>query len=297
MSRDRIHWLQRIAPQPAHVGYGSIRGGWLDSERMIFDHQLFCNRQGGPFDIEIESEIYSIEENHFLIIPPGRFHTRRNVGKQPAQRAWVHFDWMPVVQSGQWLGTVYAGGRINEDHIHYQPDWIPDQIFKGPIANPRHFFERHRILNDAFNQGTPRERFMARGLFLELLLSLLTPAEMPAMNAAVADRAYAIRSELALLAEEPFYQADSIRARLASRGQSYDHQARIFKKTFGITPLQYVNSLRMTRAKRLLAETNWPVQVVAEHLGFRDLTYFDRLFRKCFNCSPSTYRHRIRSKC
>ncbi len=285
-------WLWRIAPQPVQLGYGSVRGNWLDARRLIYDHQLFCISQGGPVEIVIDGNRRIVERDQFLIIPPGKWHTRRNLSSQPAQRAWVHFNWTFQAGLTRWPVPTYEGGDIRRHELRPRPAWIPDVIFLGTISRPAEFFERHRLLNEMFNEGNASDRLKARSVLLELLLELLTPVDDSNPPDGGDEPAYRIRDELVSIAAEPFSSAPSIKQRLAESGQSYDHQARLFKKAFGITPLQYVNSLRMARARQLIAETDWTVQEVAAHLGFRDLTYFDRLFKKQYLATPSQLRKR-----
>lgn len=64
---------------------------------------------------------------------------------------------------------------------------------------------------------------------------------------------------------------------------------RVFKKTTGLSPIQYVNRKRMERAKRLLATTEISVSAAADAVGM-DISYFSRLFKEHTGFSPSQYR-------
>ncbi len=73
-------------------------------------------------------------------------------------------------------------------------------------------------------------------------------------------------------------------------GVSYTHLARTLKATSGKTPTQYVNDLRTARAALLLTTTMRPIIEIASECGFAQLSYFYRLFRARFDCSPDAYR-------
>ena len=64
----------------------------------------------------------------------------------------------------------------------------------------------------------------------------------------------------------------------------------MFKEQTGYPPLQYINKLRIERAKQLLADAGLSVSECAETLGFTDVNYFSRLFRKFTGVSPSKYK-------
>jgi len=52
----------------------------------------------------------------------------------------------------------------------------------------------------------------------------------------------------------------------------------------------YLNTLRMERAKELLLNTNKKVYEVADLTGYRYLPYFSKKFRECYGMSPLEYR-------
>ena len=64
----------------------------------------------------------------------------------------------------------------------------------------------------------------------------------------------------------------------------------IFKKETGQNFMDYLTELRMNKAKELLCSDENSVQDVADQIGYRDLKYFSRLFKKTTGISPSEYK-------
>lgn len=65
---------------------------------------------------------------------------------------------------------------------------------------------------------------------------------------------------------------------------------KLFKRKNGISLGTYVIDRRMELAKKLLLENRMPVSEVALEVGYDNLTYFSRLFRKKTGMSPKEYR-------
>ena len=68
------------------------------------------------------------------------------------------------------------------------------------------------------------------------------------------------------------------------------HFIRSFKKHYGITPNEYKQNFRITKAINLLKMTNLSIQDIAYQCGFNDSFYFSRVFKKKVGASPLKYR-------
>lgn len=71
---------------------------------------------------------------------------------------------------------------------------------------------------------------------------------------------------------------------------SSDHFTRIFRDSLGVTPLEYMNRVRVERALVLLAKTEESMEVIAKRAGFSGTSYFYRLFRSMVGISPLAFR-------
>jgi len=74
---------------------------------------------------------------------------------------------------------------------------------------------------------------------------------------------------------------------------------RTFKRRFtdatGVSPLTYVQRIRIEEAKRRLERTEDSVEAVSWRVGYEDAAFFRRLFKRVTGLSPGVYRRRFRA--
>jgi transcriptional regulator GlxA family with amidase domain len=70
---------------------------------------------------------------------------------------------------------------------------------------------------------------------------------------------------------------------------------RRFQEATGMSPLEYVHTLRLEEAKQMLESGNQPIEAIANEVGYEDAGFFSRLFRRNVNLTPAQYRKRFGS--
>ena len=68
-----------------------------------------------------------------------------------------------------------------------------------------------------------------------------------------------------------------------------------FKKHFGITPISYIQSVRISRSLNLIEYTELSIAEISERVGFSGAAAFTKAFRASYSKTPSEYRAEIRS--
>lgn len=73
------------------------------------------------------------------------------------------------------------------------------------------------------------------------------------------------------------------------------HFARLFRRTTGESPHQFVLRKRLEAAERLLRETDLPLSQIAVDVGFPNQSHFTQVFRQHRGLTPRRYRQETRS--
>jgi AraC family transcriptional regulator len=73
-------------------------------------------------------------------------------------------------------------------------------------------------------------------------------------------------------------------------GLSYSHFCRVFRQSFGHTPLAYMRTRRVERAKELMMSGRLPLSLVAQECGLSDQAALSKLFRRATGHTPAAWR-------
>jgi YesN/AraC family two-component response regulator len=66
--------------------------------------------------------------------------------------------------------------------------------------------------------------------------------------------------------------------------------SKMFKEKSGLSFKEYVDGLRISKAKKMLQDTNIPIERVASEIGYETVTSFYRWFKKHIGIAPGEYR-------
>jgi transcriptional regulator GlxA family with amidase domain len=90
-------------------------------------------------------------------------------------------------------------------------------------------------------------------------------------------------------------QHSPVAAMASFSGLSERSFKRRFARATGMSPLEYIQTLRLEESKQVLETTDLSVEAVAVQVGYEDASFFGRLFRRKVGLTPAQYRRRFRS--
>jgi transcriptional regulator GlxA family with amidase domain len=72
---------------------------------------------------------------------------------------------------------------------------------------------------------------------------------------------------------------------------------RRFAKATGLSPMEYLHTLRLEESKQMLEAGELPVEAVAIEVGYEDASFFGCLFHRKVGLTPVQYRKRFGQLC
>ena len=208
---------------------------------------------------------------------------------------------LPVVKHNQLLAVLFVGGAVQEDYQRARAKVLRRLERDGQG-------EGHPLLDalDAYYTGHVVSRAtllffaqLVRDLLIEHSASLLGHQVEGSKDSTWRRITpnMELHSSWVVQAVEP-YMRENFRSPL-SLHQLCDlffvtpqYLCRIFSKEMGISPMAYVNRLRVEAAAREIAATTRPLSDIGADMGISNPNYFYRLFKKTTGLTPKDYRRR-----
>ncbi len=125
---------------------------------------------------------------------------------------------------------------------------------------------------------------------LTLLCGERLPGEVPSAKAQ--KDADAVRAMLACVAGE-YGEKLSLDRIAAAGGVSRSKCCKLFGLWVAASPMEYLSCFRLDAAAWMLRNTDVPIREVARRCGFPEQSYFTRLFKLRYQCTPGSCRKRL----
>ena len=261
---------------------------WRRTGTASLAHGIFCTHAGRDQGIHQSPHIYSRPDYAIHYVQKGAgifcgrpFQAGDGYLTTPMQTATITFNKGPM--EIYWLS--FQGERAKE---WLEAVGIPDHntVFSFSLT-PKTIDLLKDFLESPPAQNEYAENCRLQAVLYSLMaLHLERPAEEipPIQNPA---------RRVARFFEQNLDQAIELKSVAKQFYLSTGYLYTLFKKEYGVSPKEYLLSLRIRYAKRLLKEEpRLPIKSVAAAVGIENPLYFSRLFHERVGLSPKEYRNK-----
>ncbi len=261
--------------------------GKFSSEVDSHDFWEVCFAESGIAECIIDGKTFTIAENQLMFIPPNMRHLYHKKSDK-AKFYCICFECLSPYIKPLSLRIF----NTNED----QRDLIKKFIREGNASFTKNSAEQ------LVRKARPEIGCM------QMLILLLESLIILTLRAAV-DKP---DSPIILFQGVDFYSSltqqikryciENVKQRLTlenisnEMGISVSYICKVFKSQTGDSVLNYFNSLKIEEAKKLLLNTSYNANQIAEILSFSDAKYFNTSFKKYVGVSPIVYRKNVTPK-
>ncbi len=234
----------------------------------------------GSCDHEISTgERFQIGAGDFFFIPKGTLHSYSNVDSLKLVNILVRTQFMEQVLKGLSGLSGYALFIAQEGSFARTTPLTKDKLSAClELAS--------RIEAETWEGGEGRD-VMLKALLTELFLKLI---RLASSAEGLGLRAWPDFGKLAQYMEEHIQKSASIAGMAKAGGVSKRTLLRKFKIQTGMSPMECLTQMRLSKACRLLRESSMEIKRIAISCGFPDSNYFSRQYKKRLGVSPRQFR-------
>lgn len=203
----------------------------------------------------------SAGENEIILQRRGDHYRLEVVGEEEAKYIVISYTAEPEER----MSGILPRGVVSVDHA-------------------RRLREEFKRAADTFTRRDACHEPMLRAIVQQILCSIIKSQSLTALDREN-DRATAAQKYINDSFERKISSADIA----AAVGLSESHLRTVFKAAFGISPMNYLNTVRVEQAKRMLDSGIFSLSEIAAACGFANVYYFSTVFKSLTGTPPGKY--------
>lgn len=260
--------------------------GWRDKPTPNLTLTLFA---GGPLHIDAQ---YKDGPRATVILHDGEFNLKPGMVTPYDEVGWKSLSWMPTRTLRLRLSNDLLSRTAEElagyDSTRLSIEWrtgLQDALLKQISLN----------LWEELEQSAPEGKIYAQTAAQMLTVHILrhyasAQIRIKEVSQFLTQRQIKRVTDFVLA---NLCQDLSLEALAEQAGFSPYHFARLFRRTTGESPHQFVLRQRIEKAQCLLRETNEPLAIVAIKSGFANQSHLTHHFRRWLDLTPKAYRQKF----
>lgn len=278
----RFYELPQDIPVLVLMGSKWIQVYGKNIDRMHFHNLLeigYCHYGDG--DLAVEEETYRFGADMISCIPANVLHITKSDTDVKAFWEYIYISPEEILKN---CGKSMQEARDILETVNQSAFFIKAE------ENPMLTTLIGTIFEEMRQKGTYYQERI-RGMVYALLFEIVRvngKSENP-----FSGKGNSLRIENAFAYVEEHYSSNFRIADLASEcHMSETHFRRVFQERMNMTPIEYVNFVRVKKACELIDKTDISMEDVAEQVGFVTPSTFNRNFRRIIGTSPYQWKKR-----
>ncbi len=248
----------------------------IEREKFLWEHDFYeywiaMILLNGSFSLTMEGKTSTVEAGDVVIYPPEVFFDRHVLS--PIRSLYIRFD-VRFDRASENILTKF-GEAAPVGKLEFKDD--------GRIA------EDIAVLSAIANQHSEHAISLADHFFRDIWYAYMHIRSFHdiGINDTVDDP---MTAETIRYFKEHFSDPIMLSRYAASLGISHVTFTNRFVQFTGITPMEYLNRIRMHNACELLSVSDLPISVISNRCGYDNQFYFSRVFHRRMGISPTDYR-------
>jgi AraC-like DNA-binding protein len=262
-------------------------GGWprghIEFNRRIFDCELIYVSRGS-YDLILKDRKVRMKRGMMVIIPPNCWHESRAGKSSIVHRHCIHFDWLPNRVNRKAPLQSWQGEAFDEELMEAPPLSIASEL---PAVFSVSEVKPIIPIFESFLQLMRKEDKAAYLLLWPVLRYLVGKVKSIRSPEALSGKTTRGIFALKLYLQQEYAKPVTMQEMQKISGFSPSYLCIQFRRIIGHSPGEYLNTIRLSHALRLMRETNLRISEVSYQVGFNSPNYFSRICRQKFGVPPT----------
>lgn len=270
---------------------------WNVKERTIEDNELVLIADGEG-TLRINKAKYICKKGSLLYLHQNEWHSLRSRPGSTINFFSVHFSYLCVNHNTEkWAYKTDINYYIKRTY-YKDPGWAPN-ITPGRLPFPSHMSlsEYKNILN-IFESLNRTYQVKPIGYSQKLTFLCLELIYLVTKNLFIGEQTDSTLDRVSRITDfldRNYQRKISLKEICEVTSLTESNTIKLFRRNFGLTPINYLNKIRVNNAKEQLLKTQKSIKEIAYLNGFTDEYYFSRVFKKIENISPRMFRKTLLS--
>ncbi len=239
---------------------------WGTINRLNPDFYVLGYAKSGEAFYNIGNDSFTVSKGHVVFMQPKICYTNRSNPENP----WSFYS----------CGFTMSAGDLESERLIAE---FPSTL---RCSDSSRLSENFSELNRIWMMRSKGYKLKCRSLILDILFILMSDEDRRRMHSAHFDKL----NKIIDLMRENYDRSYSLDELCELSELSSSHFRQLFKQLTGMSVVQFQNHLKIEKAKDLLLSENCSVTEAAHNVGFSDIYYFSRMFKKLTGTNPSDYR-------
>lgn len=260
-------------------------------KQACVESRMFLWCESGKGKICANNQWFDVQQDDFFILPWRHSLHYYADNHTPFLLAGIHIIPDAKVHEDMHFWNVAHNNKSFLFGVPWRQDYPIEhlsEVYAGKLSKAPAIFHLSQFILDVFTRQPPKEALMRN-------LATLFVQEWEALVKGSIKTNESGRRELdAMLVyiEKNLKRMIDLEELTKVADISPSTVTRLFKKHLSLTPMQFINQMRIKVAQKLLARTNQSIYAIGSQVGIPDQFYFSKLFKSHTGTAPLAYRKR-----
>lgn len=239
----------------------------------------YCYKGRGTMTLDHENRPFT--DGCLIVIPPNFSHSTMNI-----KGVLTHWEYIYVDGEG-FFRKWYRDNPLFAEEVLRRMNSLA--LCSTGREHPALLRLMQSIVRE-MQDNAPYYREKVRGMTLTLLLEIARMGKQPVLKLPFKDQRGGIVTAAVNYVSIYYNRQLRVEELAVQCSVSESYFRKVFGEAMHMTPMEYINLVRIHMACRLLEKTEDPVRIIAEQVGLPSLATFNRNFEKVLGMSPGVWR-------